>query len=160
MPNDDADVERLLFTLLEHDYPAWRITRFERGYTAARLQPPTEQQKAEGIVGAITHHSIQQLREALGDQLLIEQGYHCPRTDNALYAVLEQAAAGEPVKECCLEAALTWAWNVLTQLLDVTLIDEHTIERVPLADYRDWQLRRAYLAAGGQRWRPFPSHPA
>lgn len=65
------EVERL--AQFAQMYPAWRITRVERGWFATRVDSLTEEQKASGLIASLGRPTAEQLRDALGDQLLLEE---------------------------------------------------------------------------------------
>lgn len=150
VPREDDD-DRCL-ALLEQMYPAWRIIRRDWGFFATRHSNHlTNEQKAAGLVTALGRRTVQELGDALGEQLLIEQGYHCPRGDDELLALLQQMADRFPVRECCQEAALAWAWRILSRPGDVRITEDGKVVAVSVQDVRDWYLRELYRRAGGKR---------
>ncbi|MFI7630318.1 hypothetical protein [Microbispora rosea] len=155
VPREDDDDDRRL-ALLEQMYPAWHLARLKWGFFATRrVDQLTEEQKSAGLIAALGRQTAEELRDALGEQLLLEQGYHCPLGDDELLALLQRMAGGSPVQECCQEAALAWAWGILTRPGDIRITEDGKVVVVPLLEPGEWHLRALYLRAGG-KWRSVP----
>ncbi|WP_179155279.1 hypothetical protein [Microbispora sp. GKU 823] len=53
------------------------------------------------------------------------------------------------------EAALAWAWGILSRPGDIRIAEDGKVVVVPLLEPGDWYLRELYLRAGG-KWRQVP----
>ncbi|TYB69787.1 hypothetical protein FXF51_06375 [Nonomuraea sp. PA05] len=64
-----------VFAALEHTFPAWEINVSRHGmWSAVRVQEPTPQQLAAGLLPHIVRRSRDDLVATLIEQLLIAQG--------------------------------------------------------------------------------------
>lgn len=67
------DFDRKL-AAIRHTYPAWNVRRRAGGtWIAVRITPPTQVQLEAGLQHFVARDSLDDLIEALGDQLLIAQ---------------------------------------------------------------------------------------